>query len=243
MPNPSSPGPLRDPSGVAKYRHEAVTVLLRVGGAGVDDAPRRLEVLAYRRRRAPFAGLWALPSGPVEVDETLDDSALRHLSQRTGVPEPAHLEQLETRGTPGRDPWDRTIATAYLALLPWSAGPESDGGLAWLPVTDLPDMAFDHGELVQAGAGRLRAKLSYTNIGFALAPEVFTVAQLRDAYSAVLGHEVSATNLQRVLTRRGQLTATGERAAPGNGGGRPAQLHRFTRRELAVTDPFAVLRP
>ena len=241
MHSPDSPGPLRDPRGVAKYRHEAVAALLRVGL--VDAAPRRLEVLAYRRLRPPFEGQWALPSGPVEVDESLEESVLRHLEQRTGVVEPTHLEQLETRGTPGRDPWDRTIATAFLALLPWSETPGTDEDLAWLPVQDLPDMAFDHGDLTRAGVGRLRAKLSYTNIAFALAPGTFTVAQLRDAYATVLGHEVSATNLQRILTRRGQLSATGKRAAPGAGGGRPAQLYSFTRQELTVTDPFAVLRP
>ena len=241
MHSPRNPGPLRDPRGVAKFRHEAVAVVLRVGLP--DLAPPRLEVLAHRRRRPPFEGGWALPSGPVEVDETLDESVLRHLAQRTGVAAPAHLEQLETRGTPGRDPWDRTIATAFLALLPWSGAPGPGDDLAWLPVAELPGMAFDHGELTRAAAERLRAKLSYTNIAFALAPETFTLAQLRDAYSAVLGHEVSATNLQRILTRRGQLAATGERAVPGAGGGRPAQLHRFTRRELTVTDPFAVLRP
>lgn len=236
-----NPGPLRDPRGVAKFRHEAVAVPLRVGL--IDGAPRRLEVLAYRRHRPPFEDRWALPSGPLEVDETLDESVLRHLRQRTGVSAPPHLEQLETRGAPARDPWDRTIATAFLVLLPWSGDPGPGGDLAWLPVDDLPDLAFDHGELTQVGTERLRAKLSYTNIAFALAPETFTVAQLRDAYCAALGHEISATNLQRILTRRGQLVATGERAVPGSGGGRPPQLHRFTRRELTVTDPFAVLRP
>lgn len=243
MHNPGKPGPLRDLRGVAKYRHEAVTVLLRVGLA--DPAPGRLEVLAYRRHRAPFRDRWALPSGPVEVNETLEGSMLRHLRDRTGVHTPAHVEQLETRGSPGRDPWDRTIATAFLALVPWTQGRAmpADGELAWLPVAELPEMAFDHRELAVAGAERLRAKLSYTNIAFALAPESFTIAQLRDAYSATLGHEVSATNLQRILSRRGQLAATGEHATPGAGGGRPARLFRFTRHQLTVTDPFAVLRP
>ncbi|AGF71595.1 NUDIX hydrolase [Corynebacterium halotolerans] len=241
MHSPNRPGPLRDPLGVAKYRHEAVAVTLRIRFD--DPAPPALEVLAYRRRRAPFEDRWALPSGAVEVEETLTESVLRHLGQRAGIAAPAHLEQLETRGAPGRDPWDRTIATAFLGLLPWSDGPRVRGELAWLPVADLPEMAFDHRELTQVGVERLRAKLSYTNIAFALAPASFTIARLRDAYAAVLGHEVSATNLKRILTRRGQLAETGQHAAPGTGGGRPAQLYRFTRRELTVTDPFAVLRP
>ena len=90
---------------------------------------------------------------------------------------------------------------------------------------------------------RLRAKLSYTNVGFALAPRTFSISELRDLYVAALGHEVSATNLQRVLVRRRLLVPTGERRGPGRAGGRPAALFGFRVRELEVTDQFAVLRP
>ena len=93
------------------------------------------------------------------------------------------------------------------------------------------------------GRERLRAKLSYTNLGFALAPATFTMAELRDLYAAALGHEVSATNLKRVLLRRGVLEPTGERRRPGKSGGRPAEVYRFSDRTLAITDQFAVLRP
>ena len=78
---------------------------------------------------------------------------------------------------------------------------------------------------------------------FGLAPEAFTITQLRGIYRAVLGHDVSATNLQRVLQRRGQLELTGESAPAGGSGRRPAALYRFTRRSLQITDPFAALRP
>ena len=82
-------------------------------------------------------------------------------------------------------------------------------------------MAFDHGPIVLAGRERLRAKLSYTNIGFALAPESFTMSELSSIYTAALGYPVDPTNLRRVLERRGLLEATGERRSPGRGGGRP----------------------
>ena len=104
-------------------------------------------------------------------------------------------------------------------------------------------MAFDHGEITLAGRERVRAKLSYTNVGFALAPDSFTVAELREVYAAALGYDVSATNLQRVLVRRGVLEPTGDRREPGPSGGRPAALFRFRVPRLEVTDPFAVLRP
>ena len=87
------------------------------------------------------------------------------------------------------------------------------------------------------------AKLSYTNLGFALAPEEFTISELREIYEAALAHRVTTTNLQRVLLRRGVLEPTGKRREPGPAGGRPATLYRFRSGELEVTDPFAVLRP
>ena len=114
---------------------------------------------------------------------------------------------------------------------------------AWDPVARLPELAFDHREITLAGRERLRAKLSYTNVGFALAPAEFTISELRDLYAAALGHDVSATNLQRVLLRRRVIEGTGARRAPGPGGGRPAALFRFRTSRLEVTDEFAVLRP
>ena len=129
---------------------------------------------------------------------------------------------------------------------PWSPPAPSrsiPADTAWHPVEDLPPTAFDHGSIVGSARDRLRAKLSYTNIGFALAPETFTIAQLRDIYAASLGHPVSATNLQRILTRRGVIEATTAAARPTSLGGRPATLYRFATRTLVVTNPFAAFRP
>lgn len=86
-------------------------------------------------------------------------------------------------------------------------------------------------------------KLSYTNIAFGLAPEEFAMSTLREIYCAALGYQVDATNLQRVLGRRGVLTPTGNTAPSGKSGGRPPALYRFTDSTLRVTDEFAALRP
>ena len=97
--------------------------------------------------------------------------------------------------------------------------------------------------MVDNACSRLIAKLSYTNIGFALAPKEFALSSLRDIYSAALGHPVDATNLQRVLERRNVITRTGTTARSGRSGGRPAALYRFTESRYRVTDEFAALRP
>ena len=200
-------------------------------------------MLLWQRGKEPFAGAWALPGGYLEPGETLEQSIRRHLAVKVDVRELAHLEQLETLSDPGRHPHERQLATAYLGLVPTDVDPAVPEDTAWHPVDALPPMAFDHAAIALAGRERLRAKLSYTNLGFALAPQRFTVSELRDLYVAALGHDVSATNLQRILLRRGVLEPTGERRPPGRVGGRPAELYRFRSRGLEVTDQFAVLRP
>jgi ADP-ribose pyrophosphatase YjhB (NUDIX family) len=202
-----------------------------------------LQVLLWQRAKGPFEGCWALPGGYLSPGERLDDSIRRHLAAKVDVRELSHLEQLETRSDPDRHPREWQLATAYLGLVPASVDPSVPVDTTWHPLDALPPMAFDHREVALAGRERLRAKLSYTNLGFALAPPEFTMAQLRDLYAAALGHEVSATNLKRVLLRRGVLEPTGDRRAPGRAGGRPAELYRFRERALAITDQFAVLRP
>jgi 8-oxo-dGTP diphosphatase len=223
-------------SEVPRFAHEALAVVLQV-------RHQQLNVLLWRRGAAPFEGRWALPGGPLGADERLGTSLGRHLATKVDLTDIAYLEQLETRSDPRRDPRSRTLATAYLALVATDVEPRIPADTAWHPVQDLPPTAFDHGSIAESGRDRLRAKLSYTNIGFALAPQTFTIAQLRDIYAASAGHPVSATNLQRVLTRRGVIEATAAAARPASVGGRPATLYRFAARTLVVTNPFAAFRP
>lgn len=224
---------MTDPTTAA---HASLAVVLQVRG-------RRLRVLLWERAREPHAGAWSLPGGDLAPDETLEASIRRHLATKVDVRELSHLEQLGTWSAPHRSPKRREVATAYLGLVPADVDPEVPPDTRWHPVDDLPPMAFDHGDIGLAGRDRLRAKLSYTNAGYALAPETFTISQLRELYAAALGHPVSTTNLQRVLLRRGLLEPTGERREPGPVGGRPAALFRFRSHGLEITDQFAVLRP
>ena len=202
-----------------------------------------LTVLLWERAREPFSGAWALPGGTLVAGETLEASILRHLATKVDVREVSHLEQLGTWSAPDRHPERWELATAYLGLVPLGMDPRVPDDTRWHRVDVLPETAFDNGAIVLAGRDRLRGKLSYSNIGFALAPETFTLAELRDVYEAALGYDVSATNLKRVLLRRGAIETVGKRRAHGPAGGRPAELYRFRARSFEVTDPFAVLRP
>ena len=189
--------------------------------------------MADSTQHAVIAVVLGVRAGRLEVSlrrvergrgETLEAA----LARTADVDALAYVEQLDTRLLA-----DGTLATSYLGLLPAEAPAPPASGVA----------EEDADELVRAARARLRAKLSYTNVGFALAPETFTISELRDIYVAALGYDVSATNLQRVLVRRGVLERVEGRRAPGRSGGRPAALFRFKSRQLEITDEFAALRP
>lgn len=203
----------------------------------------RLQVLLWQRAQAPDLHLWSLPGGRLAPDEDVATSIRRQLAEKVDVRQLSHVEQLAVFSAPARVPGTRMIATAFLGLVPADVDPVIPADTRWRAVDDLPETAFDHEEIVLAARERLSAKLSYTNLGFALAPAEFTVAELRGIYSAALGYQVAATNLQRVLSRRGVLEPTGRTMPAGPSGGRPPALFRFTSRDLQVTDPFAVFRP
>jgi 8-oxo-dGTP diphosphatase len=219
-------------------------VLVAVFGVRpVTNRRDSLSILLWQRAKGADAGKWALPGGGLLPDEDVDSSARRQLAEKVDLTQVTHLEQTGVFSAPHRVPGRRTIATGFLGLVPLGADPEVPADTAWHPVDALPAMAFDHDVIAARAHERVRGKLSYTNIGFALAPPEFTMATLRRIYATALGHDVDPTNLQRILTRRGMLAATGTTAPPGPSGGRPAALYRFTVTELRVTDPFAAFRP
>src|SRR6266700_313091 len=122
---------------LSTHLQETVAVVLQV---------RRgtLQVLLWRRARAPFAGRWALPGGRLDRSDTLERSIRRHLAAKVDVRELSHLEQLETRGDPGRNPERWELTTAYLGLVPSNIDPELPSDTRWHPVDELPPLAFDH---------------------------------------------------------------------------------------------------
>lgn len=223
-------------TGAPPLGHEVLAAVLQVRAGS-------LQVLLWERAMEPHAHRWSLPGGRLRLDEDVEHSIRRQLKEKVDVRQLAHVEQLAVFSAPNRVPGPRLVASAFLGLVPSDNDPELPADTRWHQVDHLPLTAFDHEAIVLRARNRLRAKLSYTNIGFALAPPTFTVSALRELYSAALGYKVSATNLQRVLSRRGLLEPTGDTTRPGRTGGRPAALFRFTDRGMQVTDPFAVFRP
>jgi 8-oxo-dGTP diphosphatase len=205
------------------YPHPAVTTdvvlfTLREGA---------LSVLLIERCNPPFQGMWALPGGFLEIDEDLEHCAKRELQEETGI-EGVYLEQLYTFGAPHRDPRERIISVTYFALTrsdslqPKAA---SDAArVAWFSVNELPQLGFDHAEIIRLARHRLVAKLNYSTIAFQLLPECFTLSQLQAVYETLLDEKLDKRNFRKAMLTRGILRETGGFARSGNH--RPAKTYR-----------------
>ena len=188
---------------------------------------RKLHLLLIKRRARPFENRYALPGGFVLENESLDDAATRELREETGV-EKVYLEQLYTFGDPKRDPRGRVITVAYYALVPHNqvlrAGTDA-ADAAWFAVTGLPPLAFDHRAIAEYAHQRIRNKLDYTNVGFELLPEKFTLTELQLVHEAILGQTLDKRNFRRKIIQKGIVKPTKEWQPTGR---KPAQTYRFS---------------
>ena len=186
-----------------------------------------LKVLLVKRGVAPFAGQYAIPGGFVLEGEGLDQAALRELREETGVSD-VYLEQLYSFGDPRRDPRGRVVTVAYFALISAEhsalhAGTDA-AAAAWFPVDDVPDLAFDHAEILEYAVERLRNKLEYTTVGFQLLPEKFSLSELQEVYEPILSRKLDKRNFRRKLALLKILKPTSEYRRDGR---KPARLYRF----------------
>lgn len=193
-----------------------------------------LEVLLVKRKYDPFKNSWALPGGFVtDEDDTIDKAAARELVEETNVGN-VYLEQLYTFGDKGRDPRGRTITVAYLALLrqeELELRASSDAsGVAWWPVMDLPELAFDHKDIITYAHQRLKYKVEYSQAAFMLLQSKFRLRDLQSVYEAVLGRSVDNRNFRKKFLNTGVLHELNETSQEGTY--RPARLYSFSEEEF-----------
>ena len=206
-----------------RYPHPAVTtdvVLFTI-------RDEKLQLLLIRRRNPPFQGQWALPGGFLDMDEDLANCALRELKEETGIGD-VYLEQLCTFGQPDRDPRERVISVAYYGLAAsesMTLKPDTDASeAAWFALEALPDLAFDHRQIVEKARERLAAKLDYSTIAFQFLPPQFTLSQLQDVYETIRSEPMDKRNFRKWILGRNLIEETGGERR--NGSHRPAKLFR-----------------
>jgi len=192
-----------------------------------------VSILLIQRKYPPFKNAWAIPGGFLLTDETLEDAVRRELREETGI-EVNYLEQLYTFGDPHRDPRKRVISIAYFALVKSSqfqqlnASTDAENA-QWFNFKELPELAFDHKEILHTAIERIRAKIRYQPIGFELLDRKFPFADLEKLYIALLDRDIDRRNFSKKMLALGILDETNE-FAKSEGKGRPSKMYQFNKK-------------
>ena len=237
--------PGRSPKKIADPVNQQTLADFKVGVDNVifsvDTSQNRLLVLLVMRQQEPFLGQWCLPGTLVRQGESVEDAAYRILAEKIRVKN-LYLEQLYTFGGPNRDPREamdcygvRYLSVSYFALVRFYEAEliaDKVSGIAWYPVKQVPQLAFDHNQILSYGHRRLRNKLEYSPVAFEVLPEVFTLSDLFQLYTTVLGETFcDYSNFRARLLKLGFLCDTGLKVS--RGAGRPASLYRFNAEAFA----------
>lgn len=195
------------------------------------EAGEGFSVLLIQRKKKPYKNKWAIPGGFVEIDETLDKAVSRELQEETGL-QVSNFEQLHAFGDPGRDPRGRTMSIAWLALvnkeehMPKAADDAS--AVRWFGIQGLPELAFDHKEILKKAKKRLKEKLRNEPLGLELLGKQFPFSALQDLYAAISGVQPDRRNFKKKVLETGILKELKQKTKSGKG--RPGTLYSFDKK-------------
>ena len=186
-----------------------------------------LSLLLLKRNFEPAKGEWSLMGGFIQQNESADEAAKRILAELTGLQD-VYMEQVYTFGEIHRDPGERVISIAYYALININ---EYDRELVqqhnayWVNINNLPDLIFDHNEMVEKARAIMKQKASRAPIGFNLLPELFTLTQLQSLYEAIYGEPMDKRNFRKRIAEMGFIEKTDK--IDKTGSRRGASLYKF----------------
>ncbi|RZL57723.1 MAG: NUDIX domain-containing protein [Pedobacter sp.] len=191
---------------MAKYINQT-PVLVAVDCTIFGYDGNELKLLVIKRAIEPVKDKWSLMGGFIGNDEDLDGAAKRILLELTGLHD-VYLEQLNAYGSPDRDPIERTISVVYFALIDinkYSAQINDQYHAEWFKTTDVPELIFDHNEMVKSAMDKIRYQAALHPILFELLPKKFTIPQLQNLYEQVYESPIDNRNFIRKITASGLL--------------------------------------
>ena len=160
-----------------------------------------LKLLLIKRKFNPCCGEWSLMGGFLNHGESIDQAAERVLFDLTGLKD-VFMEQIGIYGEVNRDPGERVLSTAYYALMnihDYDSQLAERHNAVWMPLNDLPELIFDHREMVNSAIRVLRRKAGYQPVGFNLLPELFTISQLQALYEAIYQTSLDKRNFRKKI--------------------------------------------
>jgi 8-oxo-dGTP diphosphatase len=172
-----------------------------------------LKLLLYPRGFEPVKGKWSLMGGFVQTNESCEEAACRILNQTTGL-ENIFLQEVGTFSNPKRELFTRVVSVAYYALIrihKHDLDLVKEHGAQWWPISSLPELIFDHGQMISNALIRLQQKAGYSLVGSELLPEKFTLLQLRKLYEAIYQREFDAGNFRKKMLSLEMLERTDEK--------------------------------
>jgi 8-oxo-dGTP diphosphatase len=172
-----------------------------------------LKILLIKRGFNPEKDNWSLMGGFIQTHESIDQAANRILKELTGI-EGVYLEQLYTFGDPNRDPIEHTASVCHFALVDihkYEAQLNNDYHAEWFPLKKFPKLIFDHNEMVEMAAKRLRYKAAFHPILFELLPDRFTLPQLQILYENVYNTTIDKRNFSKRVLATGLLIKLAEK--------------------------------
>lgn len=187
----------------------------------------QLSLLLLQRNFEPAKGQWSLMGGFVQEDESADDAAKRVLYELTGLKD-VYMEHIGAFGEINRDPGERVISLAYYALINTN---KYDRELVqrhnayWVNIDEIPDLIFDHNQMVEKARTTMKEKASTAPIGFNLLPELFTLTQLQSLYEAIYGEPMDKRNFRKRIADMGYIEKTDK--IDKTGSKRGAYLYKF----------------
>lgn len=197
-----------------------------------------LNLLLLKRNFEPAMGEWSLMGGFVQEDESTDDAAQRVLNELTGLNN-VYMEQVSTFGNIGRDPGERVISIAYYALININ---EYDRDLVqqhnafWVNINELPELIFDHPQMVEQARKLMQQKASTEPIGFNLLPKLFTLSQLQSLYEAIYGEAIDKRNFRKRIAEMDCIEKTDK--IDKTGSKRGAALYKFNEKSYRKAPKF-----
>ncbi len=171
---------------------------------------------------------WSLFGEHVPEEQDLDEFAKDLLFQVTGLND-LYLKQFHTFGSLRRVPYTRVITIGYYALINPDYYHLKQSKLAkslqWFNLNELPNLIFDHLEIIQSALSKLRQEVMYHPVGFHLLPDKFTLTEIQSLYEVILNKKMDTRNFRKKLAKMKLLIDSGDKQQ--NVAHRAAKLYQF----------------